>query len=249
MGFRLFRDGQLQLALVQQRQKVPCTHHHLHLDLSIPLGKPVDRGGEQTGGNAGICADTDSLKLFSFDFFKSFFQCGFRTQQFLHPGQKPLSLWRQMDAGVVSRKESHVPFLFQGVQGVCEAGLGVAFRKGSQAVLSDAVGMPEVVGKVHPLLGAVPADWAVKALTDAGERLLQQGDQVVGGRGFLFGGQMELAVKKTYKFPRFFPTDLSSLIPIEKGQPCTQQDCPFPISSDWPRRDAGVSPPRLSAQA
>ena len=82
----------------------------------------------------------------------------------LAPGQKPLSLWRQMNAGVVSRKESHVPFLFQGVQGVCEAGLGVAFRKGSQAVLSDAVGMPEVVGKVHPLLGAVPADWAVKVL-------------------------------------------------------------------------------------
>ena len=51
---------------------------------------------------------------------------------------------------------------------------------------------------------------------------------------------MELAVKKTYKFPRFFPTDLSSLIPIEKGQPCTQQDCPFPISSDWPRRDGLV---------
>lgn len=87
MGFRLFRDGQLQLALVQQRQKVPCTHHHLHLDLSIPLGKLVDRGGEQTGGNAGIRADTDPLKLFSFDFFKSFFQCGFRTQQFLHPGK------------------------------------------------------------------------------------------------------------------------------------------------------------------
>src|SRR5699024_1847870 len=43
----------------------------------------------------------------------------------------------------------------------------VAFRKGSQTVLSDAVGVPEVVGKVNPLLGSVPTNRAVEALADA----------------------------------------------------------------------------------
>ena len=52
----------------------------------------------------------------------------------------------------------------------------VAFRKGSQAVFSDAVSVPEVMSKVHPLLGSVASDRTVKALADAGEGLLQQGD-------------------------------------------------------------------------
>ena len=78
---------------------------------------------------------------------------------------------------------------------VALAPFAVALCIGSLAVLSDAVSVPEVMGKVHPLLGAIPADRTVKALADAGEGLLQQGHQVVGSGGFLFGGQMKLAVE------------------------------------------------------
>lgn len=55
--------------------------------------------------------------------------------------------------------------------------------------------MPEVIGEIHPFLCAVAAHRAIKQLANAGERLLLKCNEVVCGRGFLPGGQLELTVQ------------------------------------------------------
>ena len=81
------------------------------------------------------------------------------------------------------------------VVAVTLAPFAVTFHKGGLVVLPDAISVPEGMGKVHSFLNSVPANRAVKALADAWEGLLQQGDQVVGGSGFLLCSQMELTVQ------------------------------------------------------
>ena len=78
------------------------------------------------------------------------------------------------------------------------APLAIVSRKDSLAVFLYEVGVPEDVSKVHPLLGSVLANPAVKAFADARRGLLQQCDQVVGGCCFLFDGLMDQAVEDFY---------------------------------------------------
>ena len=75
------------------------------------------------------------------------------------------------------------------------APLAVALGKSVLTAAADAIDMPEVMGEIHPFLCAVAAHRAVKQLANAGEGLLLKCNEVVCGRGFLPGGQLELTVQ------------------------------------------------------
>ena len=59
---------------------------------------------------------------------------------------------------------------------------------------ANAVAVPECHDKVHPFLGAVTAGRAVKEVINARVSLIQQGDEVILVRGFLFHVEAELVI-------------------------------------------------------
>ena len=74
------------------------------------------------------------------------------------------------------------------------APLAVTLGKSVQTAAANAIGMPEIMSEIHPLLGAVTAYRTVKQLADTGKRLFLKCDEVVCGSGFLLNGQLKLTV-------------------------------------------------------
>lgn len=75
------------------------------------------------------------------------------------------------------------------------APFAVTLSKGVQAVLTNTDRVPEGINEIDPFLSPIFTHGAVKALANTREGLLQQGNQIVVGGGFLLGGQLELAVQ------------------------------------------------------
>ena len=91
-------------------------------------------------------------------------------------------------------------------------------RKGPQAEGSDAVHMLKGVDKVHPFLGAVGANRAIKEPVCIGIALIEQGNQVIIQSGFTSDIQFSLAIECFQLISNgihtvMFPQD----VPVVKG--------------------------------